>query len=71
MVERGAGSVTDYTRLSNAGKRKGINTCNQPKKNAGRAIILRTRTEQQKCFDGIFGGILYLRQNIISFFKYT
>ncbi len=46
-------------RLSNAGKRKGINTYNQPTKNAGSAIILRTRTEQQNCFGGIFGGIFF------------
>jgi hypothetical protein len=30
-----------------------------PQKNVGRAIILRTRTEQQNCFGGIFGGIFF------------
>ncbi|MEI7826046.1 MAG: hypothetical protein WCI01_12155 [Chlorobiaceae bacterium] len=30
-----------------------------PQKNAGRTMILWIRTEQQKCFGGIFGGIFF------------
>ncbi len=44
-------------RLSNAGSRGGINTCNQLNDTVGRTIILRNQTEQQKYFGGIFGGI--------------
>jgi len=56
---RGRGRRDGYARLSNAGNRKNINTRNQPKNNAGRAMILWIRTEQQNCFGGIFGVIFF------------